>query len=277
MIREGRLRSSLLTIVTIVFVMVYLFPIIWLYLAAIKPPQDVVGAPLDLLPRSVTLDNFVRMWQAVGFQAALRNSLVVSLVTAVITTTIALMTAFSLSRFRYRLRGVFATTILAMQMLPGIVMVVPLIVILRGLRLTDTMIGLMFAYLLLGLPVAVWMLKGYMDEIPLALDEAAMMDGAMPWQVLTFVIIPLMAPATVAVAAFAFMLAWGEYLFALALITSVDAKTLPLALQAALGRYTIDWGMLTAGGVLISIPPTLLFIYFQRYLISGLTTGGVKG
>jgi len=277
MIREGRLRSSLLTIVTIVFVMVYLFPIIWLYLAAIKPPQDILGAPLDLLPRSVTLDNFVRMWQAVGFQAALRNSLVVSLVTAVITTTIALMAAFSLSRFRYRLRGVFVTTILAMQMLPGIVMVVPLIVILRGLRLTDTMIGLMLAYLLLGLPVAVWMLKGYMDEIPLALDEAAMMDGAMPWQVLTFVIIPLMAPATVAVAAFAFMLAWGEYLFALALMTSVDAKTLPLALQAALGRYTIDWGMLTAGGVLISIPPTLLFIYFQRYLISGLTTGGVKG
>jgi len=277
MIREGRLRSSLLTIVTIVFVVVYLFPIIWLYLAAIKPPQDIVGAPLDLLPRSVTLDNFVRMWQAVGFQAALRNSLVISWVTAVITTTIALMAAFSLSRFRYRLRGVFATTILAMQMLPGIVMVVPLIVILRDLRLTDTMIGLTFAYLLLGLPVAVWMLKGYMDEIPLALDEAAMMDGAMPWQVLTFVVIPLMAPATVAVAAFAFMLAWGEYLFALALMTSVDAKTLPLALQAALGRYTIDWGMLTAGGVLISIPPTLLFIYFQRYLISGLTTGGVKG
>ncbi len=277
MAREGRLRSALLSALTVAVVLLYLFPILWLYLAAIKPPADIVGAPFDLFPHSVTLDNFVRIWNSVGFQTALRNSLAVSFATAVVVTSIALMAAFSLSRFRYRLQGSFATAILAMQMLPGIVIVVPLIVILRGVHLTDNLVGLMIAYLLLGLPVAVWMLKGYMDDIPPALDEAAMIDGATPWQVLTRVVIPLMAPATVAVAAFTFMLAWGEYLFALSLLTSTESKTLPLALQAAVGRYTIDWGMLTAGGVLISIPPTVLFIYFQRYLIGGLTAGGVKG
>ncbi len=272
-----RLKNLAFDTVTVGLVLLYLFPIIWLYSASLKPTADIVGAPFDLLPRTVTLSNFSRMWSAVGFQSALRNSLVVSFATAVVVTSIALLAAFSLSRFRYRLQGAFATTILAMQMLPGIVMVVPLIVILRRMNLTDNIFGLMIAYLLLGLPVAVWMLKGYMDEIPPALDEAAMIDGATDWQVLTRIVIPLMAPATVAVAAFTFMLAWGEYLFALSLMTSTEAKTLPLALQAALGRYTIDWGMLTAGGVLISIPPTVLFIYFQRYLIGGLTSGSVKG
>ncbi|MCB0046638.1 MAG: carbohydrate ABC transporter permease [Caldilineaceae bacterium] len=272
-----RFKNFAFDAATIGLVLVYLFPIIWLYSASLKPTTDIVGAPFDLLPRSVTLSNFTRMWNAVGFQDALRNSLVVALATAVVVTSIALLAAFSLSRFRYRLQGVFATTILAMQMLPGIVMVVPLIVILRRMNLTDNILGLMITYLLLGLPVAVWMLKGYMDEIPPALDEAAMIDGATDWQVLTRIIIPLMAPATVAVAAFTFMLAWGEYLFALSLMTSTESKTLPLALQAALGRYTIDWGMLTAGGVLISIPPTILFIYFQRYLLGGLTSGSVKG
>jgi len=162
-------------------------------------------------------------------------------------------------------------------MLPGIVIVVPLIVILRQLQLTDNLLGLTAAYLLLGLPLAVWMLKGYMDDIPPELDEAATLDGASPVQVLLQVIMPLMAPATVAVGAFAFLLAWGEYLFATSLLTSTEVRTLPLALQAAFGQYTIDWGMLTAGGVIISLPPAVLFLFFQRYLVGGLTTGGVKG
>jgi ABC-type glycerol-3-phosphate transport system permease component len=272
-----RLRSLALDLLAILVVGTLIFPIIWLYLTALKPGSEMFNGPWDIVPQEVTFDNFRRIWNAVGFQTAFRNSLVVAAASSLIVTLAGLGAAYSLSRFRYRLRPVFSGAILAVQMLPGIVIVVPLIVILRQVKLTDSLIGLTIVYLLLGLPIAVWMLKGFMDDIPPELDEAATLDGASPLQILTQVIMPLMAPATVAVGAFAFLLAWGEYLFALSLLTSTEVRTLPLALQAAFGQFTIDWGMLTAGGVIISLPPALLFLFFQRYLVGGLTAGGVKG
>ena len=262
---------------TLIVVLALIFPIIWLFLTAFKPEDQMFDDPYLVIPRSVTLDNFQRIWDAVGFQVALRNSLVVASATAIIVTLVALGAAFSLSRFRYRLSRSFAGAILAVQMVPGIVLVVPLIATMRRLNLTDSLFGLIIAYLLLGLPVAVWMLKGYLDDIPIDLDEAALLDGAGPFQVLWQILLPLITPAVVAVGAFTFLITWGEYLFAVSLITSTDTRTLPLALQAAFGQYSIDWGMLTAGGAIISLPPALLFIIFQRYLVGGLTSGSVKG
>jgi ABC-type glycerol-3-phosphate transport system permease component len=272
-----RLRGLALDVLSIVVVGLLVFPIVWLYLTALKPKGQMFEGPLAIVPRTVTLDNFARIWNAVGFQAAFRNSLIVAGVSAVVVTLAGLLASYSLSRFRYPLRSFFAGSILAVQMLPGIVIVTPLIVILRRLGLTDNLRGLTIVYLLLALPITVWMLKGYMDDIPRELDEAAVVDGASTLRVLWQIILPLMGPATVAVGAFAFLLAWGEYLFAVSLITSVEEKTLPLALQAAFGQYTVDWGMLTAGGVINSLPPAILFLFFQRYLVGGLTAGGVKG
>jgi ABC-type glycerol-3-phosphate transport system permease component len=272
-----RLQSLGLDLLAILVVGVLIFPVLWLYLTALKPASEMFNGPWDIMPREVTFDNFRRIWDAVGFRTAFRNSLVVAAVASTIVTLAGLGAAYSLSRFRYRLQPVFSGSILAVQMLPGIIIVVPLIVILRQLQLTDSLTGLTIVYLLLGLPIAVWMLKGFMDDIPPELDEAATLDGASPLQILMQVIMPLMAPATVAVGAFAFLLAWGEYLFALSLLTSTEVRTLPLALQAAFGQFTIDWGMLTAGGVIISLPPAVLFLFFQRYLVGGLTAGGVKG
>ncbi len=264
-------------LITILLVFVMLFPLFWLYMTALKPEGQMFGYPLDIIPHEITLDNFARIWNAIGFQDAFRNSLVVASLSSLITTIIALLAAFSLSRFRYPLQNVFSLAILAMQMLPGVLIVVPLIVIMRQLALTNTLQGLIIVTLMVQLPVAVWMLKGYMDDIPKDFDEAALIDGASYFQVMWRVILPLILPAIVAIGAFAFILSWGEYVFALSLITSTGNKTLPLALQAAFGQYTIDWGMLTAGGVIISIPPTILFVVFQRYLVGGLTAGGVKG
>ena len=275
--QRQHLASRALDALTVAFVLVLIFPIIWLFLTAFKPQDQMFDNPWLVWPRSVTLDNFSSIWNSLGFKVAFRNSLIVSALTSLIVTSVAMGAAFSLSRFRYRLSGTFAAMILALQMIPGIVLVVPLITTMRKVHLTDNLQGLVVAYLLIGLPVAVWMLKGYLDDIPRDLDEAAMVDGATQIQVLRHILLPLIAPAATAVAAFVFLMAWGEYLFAVSLITSTDYKTLPLALQAAFGQYSIDWGMLIAGGAIISLPPALLFMFFQRYLVGGLTAGGVKG
>lgn len=261
----------------ILVVAAMLFPILWLYLTSLKPQGQMFDHPLAIIPQTFTLENFGRIWNTVGFPQAFVNSLVVSVVSSTVATALSVLAAFSLSRFEYRLKNTFSLVILGMQMLPGIVIVVPLIIILRGVGLTNHPAGLMVSYLLLQMPVAVWMLKGYMDDIPVEIDEAALIDGANYLQLLRTIIVPLLLPAIVAVGAFAFMLAWGEYIFALALITSTDARTLPLALQNAFGQFQIDWGMLTAGGAIIAMPPTVLFIFFQRFLVSGLISGSVKG
>lgn len=266
-----------LDLLTVVFVFLMIFPIIWLFCTAFKNQADMFSNPWQILPTHPTLANFRNIWNSVGFEDAMKNSLIVATVSSLIVTSVALAAAFSLSRFRYRLSGVFAGSILALQMIPGIVLVVPLISTLRKVHLTDNIRGLIIAYLLLGLPVAVFMLKGYLDDIPRDLDEAAMIDGASYFRILREILLPLIAPAAIAVEAFSFILCWGEYLFATSLITSTSNMTLPMALQAAFGQYSIDWGMLIAGGAIISLPPALLFMVFQRYLVGGLTTGGVKG
>ena len=274
---KQRLISKALDTLTVLFVFVLIFPIIWLFLTAFKTQSDMFSNPWMILPTSPTLANFDKIWHSIGFQAAFRNSLIVAGCSSAIVTSVALCAAFSLSRFKYRLGGTFAAMILALQMIPGIVLVVPLITTMRRLNLTDSIPGLVIAYLIIGLPVAVWMLKGYLDDIPRDLDEAALVDGASHVQILRQILIPLIAPATAAVGAFTFLMAWGEYLYAVSLITTTDKKTLPMALQAAFGQYSIDWGMLIAGGAIISLPPALLFMFFQKYLVGGLTSGGVKG
>ncbi len=266
-----------LQLLAVMVVAAMLFPILWLYLTALKPQGQMFDHPLAIVPRTFTLENFGRIWNTIGFPEAFVNSLMVATVSSLAATFLSVLAAFSLSRFEYRLKNTFSLIILGMQMLPGIVIVVPLVIILRGVGLTNHPTGLMLSYLLLQIPVAVWMLKGYMDDIPVEIDEAALIDGANYRQLLRMIVMPLLLPAIVAVGAFAFMLAWGEYIFALALITSTNARTLPLALQNAFGQFQIDWGMLTAGGAIIAMPPTVLFIFFQRFLVSGLTSGSLKG
>lgn len=229
---------------------------------------------MQVLPTIFTLDGYRDIWKSIGFQA-FRNSLLVAGTTAIIVTTIGLMAACSLSRFSYRYRSAFSGGILAMQMLPGIVIVVPLILILQRLGLTNSLPGLIVAYMLLGLPVSVWMLKGYMDDIPPELDQAALIDGANYFQVLGLIIGATRPPP---------LLRWGR----LPSCSAGASTCLPCRSSPRPTPRRCRWPcrplwassrsiMLTAGGVIISLPPAILFIFFQRWLVGGLTSGGVKG
>ena len=274
-VNRKRLTQVALDALTLLVAALLLFPILWVAVSSFKPEGDILAA--GLIPRAFTLEHYRAVLGEAAFVRALGNSLIVGLASALIAIAVALPAAYALARFQFRGREQLGLLVLSTQMLPSVAILVPLVVIMRTLELSNTLTGLVITHLTLGLPIAVWMLRGYFDSIPRDLEEAAWIDGASQTQALLRIVLPLMAPAVVAVATFAFVLSWGEYVLALSLVSSTQSKTLPLALQALFDPYSFSWGQVMAGGVIIAVPAVALFLVFRRYLIGGLVSGGVKG
>jgi len=273
--RENSFVKRLADLGTLMAVLVLLFPILWIAIASFKPNTEIMSG--HLIPRALTLEHYRSILARPNFLLATRNSLIVGLGSAAIATALALPAAYSLARFRYRGRELLGLVILGTQMLPGVSILVPLVVAMRKLSLANSLFGLTITHLTLGLPIAVWLLRGYIEDIPAALEEAALIDGCSRLGAIRWVLLPIIMPAVVAVGTFAFVLSWGEYLLALSLISSTNRKTLPLAMQTLFDPYSFSWGEVMAGGVLIAAPAVLLFLLFRRYLVGGLSAGGVKG
>ncbi|HEV7293411.1 MAG TPA: carbohydrate ABC transporter permease [Devosia sp.] len=273
--RKLKSREIGLDILTVVVMIIILMPIIWVFIASIKTNDDIMSGAF--WPAQVTFQHFEAIFARGDFMIALRNSLIVGVVVAIGTVIVAVPASYSLSRFTYLGRDAAGFLILATQMLPSVAVLVPIVVIIRSLGLTNTLTALMFTHLALGLPIAVWMLKGYIDAVPRELEEASMIDGSSRIGAMFRITFPLIRPAVVAVGTFAFVLSWGEFLLALALISQTDVKTLPLALQTLFDPYSFSWGEVMAGGVVIALPAVVLFLIFRNQLVGGLTAGGIKG
>lgn len=272
---SGRSANFVLDVLTGVLLFLLLFPVIWIFLGSIKPDPDIMAA--NPWPTRITFENYIAVFNKEGFLIALRNSLIVGLSAAAITTGLAAPAAYSLSRFDYRGKTAVNLLILGTQTLPVVAVLVPIVVIVRNLGLTNTLTALIFTHLALGLPIAVWVLKGYIDAIPRDLEDAALVDGCGRFEVMVRIMLPLLKPALVAVGTFAFVLSWGEYLLALSLVSKSDVRTLPLALQSLFDPYQFSWGTVMAGGVVIALPAVVLFLVFRKQLVGGLLAGAVKG
>jgi len=254
--------------------LVFLAPIVWMYVASLRPDLDIrSGNPV---PTRVSLDNFVHLFELDIVPQAFLNSAITAAISSVIVTIVSTLSAYALSRFRFRGRGFTHGFLLAGQLVPGLVVLVPIIVAFRQLGLADSLVGLTIAHLTLGLPIAVLLLRNYLAEIPVALEEAAIVDGCSRIGALFRIVLPLLRPALVAVTAFSFILSWGEYVVALSLITTDDKKTLPLSMQYLFQLYGVDLGVVMAFGVVISLPVAVLFMFIQRSFVSNLGTGGIK-
>lgn len=258
----------------IIAIVLLLIPMIWLYVSSFRGDFEIRAGLLGI--HELTLDHYRRLFDRPIVLSSFRNSFIVAAVSSTVTTIVALMAAYAISRFRFRGRGAVAGSIMGVQLIPAIVVLVPMVVILRNLGLANSLVGLTLAHLTLGLPVAVFLLTSYIDDIPPELEEAAMVDGASRVRALFSVVLPLLRPAIVAVGSFAFILSWGEYLVALSLITSEAAKTLPLGIQSLFDLYEVRVGEVLAFGVVISLPVAALFILVQRQLVEGLLAGGSK-
>lgn len=264
---------AVLTVFTVV-------PVYVMITSAMKPLSDVQGA-FTWWPTSVTFAPFVDMWQTVPLASYFVNSVIVAGVATVLSLIIAIFAAYAISRYRFRGRTVFSTTVLSTQMFPGVLFLLPLFLIfvnintLFGIQLVGTRTGLIITYLTFSLPFSIWMLAGYFDGIPRDLDEAALVDGCGPMKALLTVVLPAARPGLVAVAIYSFMTSWGEVLFASVMTTDVN-RTLAVGLQLYSTQTNVYWNQIMAASLVVSIPVVVGFLLLQRSFVAGLTAGAVK-
>lgn len=275
----------------IAFTLLAVYPILWVLALAFSGSQSlmVVDLPadpgfLDRLrsvlpwPKALSLANFTDVWTQEPFGRWLLNSAIVAGATTLAGVFLACTAAYAFSRFRFPGRRTGMMMFLVSQMFPGTLMMVPLfIIIVKWLHLGNTYAGLVLVYAVTAIPFCVWMLKGYFDTIPLEIEESAVMDGASPATIFFRIILPLAKPAVAVTALFSFMTGWNEFIVASIFMDEEVAYTAPVGLRFFVGGFSSQWGYFAAGSIIVSLPVVALFFYLQKYLIAGLTAGGVKG
>jgi ABC-type glycerol-3-phosphate transport system permease component len=275
---RGELPGAVRSVVGLIISAVIVFPLIWLFFTAFKSKGEIFQFPTRLLPLDWTFENYVELFRITQFLRYFINTAAISIIAAMISIIIATCASYSLSRFRIPGAGVVAVALLLMYMLPEIVLGIPFMKIFLALGLSDSLVALTIAYISITLPFSIWMLRSYIESIPTALEEAALIDGCTRFQGFVRVIVPQAIPGIMATTIFTFILCWNEYLYALVLITSEQNKTLTLGLSILLGETAIySWGMLSAGSVLTVIPVIVLFVFFQKHIVAGFTAGAIKG
>lgn len=288
---EAQKRHVALHLALIAFTLLAIYPILWVFTLAFSGGQSLVVVDLpaepgfvDRLrsvlpwPKTVSLKNFADVLIEEPFGRWLLNSAIVAGATTVLGVFLACTAAYAFSRFRFPGRRTGMMMFLVSQMFPGTLMMVPLfIIIVKWLHLGNTYAGLVIVYAVTAIPFCVWMLKGYFDTIPIEIEESAIMDGATPAMIFFRIILPLAKPAVAVTALFSFMTGWNEFILASIFMEEEVSYTAPVGLRFFVGGFSSQWGYFAAGSIIVSLPVVALFYYLQKYLIAGLTAGGVKG
>ncbi|TCR65353.1 carbohydrate ABC transporter permease [Bosea sp. BK604] len=270
--QSSRRRRILVTLLWIAVAFVYLFPYTWMVMTAFRLPIDTLSMRFVFTP---TLDGFREILVNANFLRYVGNSILTAVPTTLLVVAIAAPAAYALAHLDRRNRT-FLGAVLIVRMVPGIAIVVPLYLVASGLGLLDQRPTLIFVYSAFNLPFAIWLLRGFLREVPVELREAAIIDGCSELQVFTKVVLPLVTGGLVATGVFVFIAAWNEFLFALAL-TQSRAATAPLAITGFRNEYGTQWGAIGAAALMISTPVVIFAVAMQRYLVRGLTMGAVKG
>lgn len=262
----------------IVAALVALFPVIRVFGTALRPGDNLLNPTLEIIPKGATLDAFHHVLFETNLPNWLLNSLVITMGTATVGLILAATSAYAFSRYKFRGRSLGLTFLFATQLIPGIMLLVPIFLLAAQLRLTGTYQGLVIAYSVTAIPFSIWILKGYYDTVPVDLEEAALIDGCSEFQAFRKVLLPLSIPALAIVFLFNFLAAWGEYFTARVLIGGKEELlTWPLGIQRFQQQFQTQWADLSASAIIVSVPIVILFVYVSKYLVSGLTLGGVKG
>lgn len=277
MIRRRSFARNLIQVeIPVLLVLAFaLAPFVWMLLTSIKPNADLSQFPVRYLPSSTTFEHYRTLIQRTSFPVNLLNSLIIACGAVLLGLATSVPAAYSFSRFRFAGRRTLMTGFLVINMFPIVLLIIPLFVLMRTLGLIDTFIGVIIGHSTFSIPFSIWMLVSYFNAIPRDLDEAATIDGASRLQTIRLVVLPLVMPGIVTTAIYVFITSWNEYLFAM-MLSGETVRPVTVALQLFIGEFTVQWGILTAGGTIIALPVTILFLFVQKRLVGGLTAGAVK-
>lgn len=274
--RKAR-RSTMIAYLFLALVCLYnIMPFVWMVFTSFKTEKEAYAIPPTFWPRKLTTEAYAQVLLWTNFPRYFLNSTIISLGTALLSTFIGSLAGYGFSRFMFRGRATLIGIILASQMLPGVLLVGPYFKMLAKLGLYNTYPGLILAFTSITLPFSTWMLKGFIDTVPEELDQAALIDGCTRFGAYLRVILPVIAPGMVATMIFAFLLAWGDLLWVLVLTSGDRMATVTLGLSRLVTQFRIIWPQLMAGSVVGALPPVILYLILQNYLVEGLTAGALK-
>ena len=255
-------------------VLFFAFPLVWMIMTAIKTRIDFFAWPpkFIFLP---TLDNFIKVFQSSDFVKAYINSLIVSAMTVIIGMLLGVPAAYGLSRFNFKRRKDLAFWILSAKFAPPVIVLIPFYIIYSRLHLSDTYTGMVLIYLIINLPMVIWIMYGFFKEVPMDIEEAATVDGAKPFYIFTKIVLSMVAPGIVTTAILCLIFTWNELMFGM-ILTNVNTRLLPLAIYNNISYEQIAWGTMCASGMMAVIPVSIFTIIIQKHLVSGLTFGAIK-
>lgn len=271
-------RTALLNLLAWSIVLAVAFPLIWMVLTSIKPQSELFRIPPSILPQSVTFEHYRQLLEETPFLKYFANSVLLACSTTVLVVVVGTLGAFSLVRFRYPGRDRMALLVLATYLLPSVVLIIPLYLLMVWIGVANSLFSLVIAYTTFSLPYALWLLRSFMAGIPADLESAALVDGASRLGAFVDVILPQALPGIISTTLFTFILAWNEYLYALVLVNTDEARPLTTGVMNMLvTSFNIEWSLLMAAAVLMSLPLIVIFAFLQSYLTRGFGAGGVKG
>jgi multiple sugar transport system permease protein len=272
------IRTIAVNLLAWALVLVISFPLIWMVVTSLRPQSELIRIPPSLIPKGITFEHYARMLWETPFLRYFGNSMILAVSTTALVVLIGTLGAYSLVRFTYRGRETLATLVLFTYLLPSVVLILPLYLLMVKIGLANTLPSLVIAYTTFALPYALWLLRSFMAGIPEDLESAALVDGASRIGAFIDVVLPQALPGIISTALFTFILAWNEYLYALVLVNSDQARPLTTGVMNMLiTSFNIEWSLLMAASVMMSIPLIIIFTFLQSHLTHGFGAGGVKG
>ena len=274
--KNTALRILTLWLPLVLFLIFLLFPFYWTLVTSLKTDAELHSLDVIYWPEHPTLNAYRYLFSQYNFLHPMKNSLLVAVITMLLSLTVSTLAAYSFSRFRFPGRKPLMMLFLTNNMFPTVLLLIPLYTIMRRLQLLFTPWALVLSYTTFTIPFSVWLMNGYLNDLPVSLEEAAMVDGANRAQAFVRIVLPILLPCLLATGVYIFMQSWNEYTFAV-LFTNAKNRTIPVALKNLIGQLGVQWELITAGGIITIIPVCIMFFFAQKRLVSGLTAGAVKG
>jgi len=277
-IKRKELISKILVLIALSVGAIYAgFPVLWMLLSSFKPNTEIFAYPPTFISKTFSLDAYVAVLTDPIRVRFFLNSYLVSTMVTIMTLIVGILAAYSFSRYDFKLKKPINMIIISVQAVPPITLLIPYFSLIVALKLYNTYMALILTYMVFTLPYAIIMMTGYFNTLPRELDEAVKIDGGSSFTALWQVLVPISIPGIVSTGIYTFMQAWNEYLFALTLTKTTDMRTVPIGIQLLMGQHSYNWNEMMSMSILGCLPVLILFLFFQRYFIAGMTAGSVKG